>query len=169
VDTLEAIKTRRSVREYQDRAVPENVINQLLAAAMAAPSARNQQPWEFVVITDREILKQISGINPNAQMAAHAPVAILVCGNLALETAPGYWVVDCAAAIQNLLLCAHALGLGAVWTGTYPNEERMDGYTTLLDLPEQVIPHTLVVVGYPTQQPPPQDRFKPERIHYNGW
>jgi nitroreductase len=169
VDTLEAIKTRRSVREYQDRAVPENVINQLLAAAMAAPSARNQQPWEFVVITDREILKQISGINPNAQMAAHAPVAILVCGNLALETAPGYWVVDCAAAIQNLLLCTHALGLGAVWTGTYPNEERMDGYTTLLDLPEQVIPHTLVVVGYPTQQPPPQDRFKPERIHYNGW
>ncbi len=169
MDTLEAIHTRRSVREYQDRPVPETVLNQLLDAAMAAPSARNQQPWEFIVITDREILDQISNINPNAQMAAQAPLAILVCGNLNIEIAPGYWVLDCAAAVQNLLLCAHALGLGAVWTGTYPNEDRMDGYTTLLGLPEHVIPHTLVVVGYPSHLPEPQDRFNPGRIHRNGW
>ncbi len=169
MDTLKAIHTRRSVREYQDRLVPETVLNQLLDAAMAAPSARNQQPWEFIVITDREILDQISNINPNAQMAAQAPLAILVCGNLNIEIAPGYWVLDCAAAAQNLLLCAHALGLGAVWTGTYPDEDRMDGYTALLDLPEHIIPHTLVVAGYPASLPEPQERFNPGRIHHNGW
>jgi nitroreductase len=169
MDILQAIFTRRSVREYQDRPVPEDMINQLLAAAMAAPSARNQQPWEFIVLTDREILEQVARINPNAQMAAQAPLAILICGNLKIEISPGYWVVDCAAAVQNLLLCAHALGLGAVWTGTYPNEERMDGYTQLLDLPEYIVPHTLVVVGYPAQVPESQERFNPERIHHNGW
>jgi nitroreductase len=169
MDTLEAIHTRRSVREYLDQPVPEELINRLLAAGMAAPSARNQQPWEFVVITDRALLSKIPLVNPYAQMAENAPTAILVCGNLRRETSPGYWVVDCAAAVQNMLLCAHASGLGAVWTGTYPNEERMDGYTTLLDLPEHVIPHTLVVLGYPAEQPPPQDRFTPDRVHHNGW
>jgi nitroreductase len=169
MDTLEAIHTRRSVREYQDKPVPEELITKLLAAAMAAPSARNQQPWEYIVITDRGVLGQIPTVNPYAQMASTAPLAILVCGNLHIETSPGYWVVDCAAAVQNLLLSAHALGLGAVWTGTYPNEERMDGYTDLLNLPEYILPHTLVVIGYPTQQPPPQDRFNSERIHHNGW
>lgn len=169
MDTLEAIHTRRSIRQYQDRPVPAETITQLLAAAMAAPSAGNQQPWEYIVITDREILKAIPAINPYAEMAEQAPLAILVCGNLRLETFSGYWVVDCAAAVQNMLLCAHASGLGAVWTGTYPDEERIDGYTALLDLPEHVIPHTLVVIGYPAEQPGHEDRFKPERIHYNGW
>lgn len=169
MDTLEAIHTRRSVREYLEKPVPEEIIIKLLAAAMAAPSARNQQPWEFIVITDKSVLGEIPTVNPYAQMAINAPLAILVCGNLRIETSPGYWVVDCAAAVQNLLLCAHALGLGAVWTGTYPNEERMDGYTALLNLPEYILPHTLVVIGYPAQQPPHQDRFNPKRIHYNGW
>jgi nitroreductase len=169
MDTLEAIHTRRSVRAYQDKPVPEELINKLLAAAMAAPSARNQQPWEFVVITDKSILNSLPSINPFTQMALEAPLAILVCGNLKAETSPGYWVVDCSAATQNMLLCAHALGLGAVWTGTYPNEERMDGYTELLGLPEHILPHSLVVVGYPATVPPPENRFKPERIHHNGW
>lgn len=169
MDTIEAIHTRRSIREYADKPVPKEIVTQLLAAAMAAPSARNQQPWEFVVINNKKLLKRIPEVNPYAQMAARAPLAILVCGNLKVETSPGYWVIDCAAAVQNLLLCAHALGLGGVWTGTYPNEERMDAYTTIFDLPEHVIPHTLVVIGHPAQKPPHQDRFNPERIHYNGW
>jgi nitroreductase len=169
MDTLEAIHTRRSIRVYQNKPVAEETITKLLAAAMAAPSAMNQQPWEFIVVTNRDVLDQISTINPNAQMAERAPLAILVCGNLQRETSPGYWVVDCAAAVQNMLLCAHALGLGAVWTGTYPNEDRMDGYTELFHLPEHVLPHTLVVVGYPAEQRPHPDRFQPARIHYNGW
>lgn len=169
MDTLEAIHTRRSIRKYQDKIISEEILTQLLKAAMAAPSARNQQPWEFVVITDVEIKEKIPAACPFAQMIVNAPLAILVCGNLKVETAQGYWVIDCAAATQNLLLGAHALGLGAVWTGVYPREERMDGLTELLALPEYILPHSLVVIGYPAQQPPQQDRFKPERIHYNGW
>ena len=92
-----------------------------------------------------------------------------ICGNLEIETAPGYWVVDCSAATQNLLLAAHSLGLGTVWTGVYPREERMNGLTDLLNLPEHILPHSLVVLEYPVEIPPQQDRFKPERIHYNTW
>lgn len=169
MDTIEAIHTRRSIREYLDKPIPEELVNKLLAAAMAAPSAVNQQPWEFVVITEKSILEKFPTINPYTQMAASAPLAILVCGDLKAETAPGYWVIDCAAATQNLLLCAHALGLGAVWTGTYPNEDRMDAYSELFGLPEYVVPHSLVILGYPVQQPPSVDRFKTERIHHNGW
>lgn len=169
MDTLEAIHTRRSIREYQDKDISEELIDELLKAAMAAPSARNQQPWEFVVITDPELKKKVPSVCPFAQMIANAPLAILVCGDLKIETAQGYWVVDCSAATQNLLLAAHALGLGAVWTGVYPREERMDGLTELLGLPEYILPHSLVVIGFPAQQPPKQDRFKAERIHMNGW
>jgi nitroreductase len=169
MDTIEAINTRRSIREYQEKDIPEELVKEILKAAMAAPSARNQQPWEFVVITDAELREKIPTVCPFAQMIVEAPLAILVCGDLKIETAQGYWVIDCAAATQNMLLAAHELGLGAVWTGVYPREERMDGLTELLDLPEYILPHSLVVFGYPAQQPPQQDRFKPERIHTNGW
>ena len=169
MDTLTAIHTRRSIREYQDKDIPEDLILELLKAAMASPSARNQQPWEFVVITEPNLRKEIPAVCPFAQMIVAAPLAILVCGNLQIETAQGYWVIDCAAATQNLLLAAHALGLGAVWTGVYPREERMDGLTRLLDMPEFILPHSLVVIGFPALQPPEQERFKPERIHFNGW
>jgi nitroreductase len=169
MDALETIHTRRSIRKYQDRPVPEELIRQVLAAAMSAPSARNAQPWQFVVISDRQLLGEIPRINPNAQMAERAPLAILVCGDLSLEKSPGYWVVDCAAAAQNLLLAAHALGLGAVWTGIYPREQRIDGFRRLLDLPENVIPHSLIPLGYPAEQPARQDRYRAERVHQNHW
>jgi len=169
MDALEAIHTRRSIRKYQDKPVPEEVVEKLLAAAMSAPSARNQQPWQFVVLSDRQLLTQVPQIMPNAPMVARAPLAILVCGDLALEKSPGYWVVDCAAATQNLLLAAHALALGAVWCGVYPRQERMDGLRRLLHLPENVIAHSLVALGYPAEQPAPADRYRRERIHYNHW
>jgi nitroreductase len=169
MDAFEAIHTRRSIRQYQDKAVPGELVEKLLAAAMSAPSARNAQPWQFVVITDRKILQQIPKIQPNAPMAEHAPLGILVCGDLRLELSPGYWVVDCAAAVQNMLLAAHALGLGAVWTGVYPREDRMAGLKQLVGLPEQVLAHSLIIIGYPAEQPPPQDRFRPQRVHHNAW
>ncbi len=169
MDTLEAIHSRRSIRRYEDRPVPEELVRKLLAAASSAPSARNQQPWQFVVIDDRQMLGEIAEVNPNAQMARRALLAILVCGDLGLETLPGYWVVDCAAAVENMLLAAHALGLGAVWTGVYPRQERMDGLRQIARLPEGIMPHSLVVLGYPAEHPVPQDRFRPERVHRNGW
>jgi len=169
MDTLETIRTRRSVRKYQDRPVPPELLEQLLAAAMSAPSARNAQPWHFVVIDDRELLAEIPRINPNARMAAAAAAAILVCGDLKLEKSAGFWVVDCAAATENLLLAAHALGLGAVWTGIHPRQQRVEGFRRMLQLPENVVPHSLVPLGYPAEQPEAADRYRADRIHRNGW
>jgi nitroreductase len=169
MDAVEAIFTRRSIRKYLDKPVPEKIVEKLLAAAMQAPSARNQQPWQFVVIDDRAILAKIPEFMPNAAMVADAPLAILVCGDLALETSPGYWVVDCAAATQNILLAAHALGLGAVWTGVYPRENRMDGLRRLVGLPEKVFAHSLVVLGYPAGQVQAVDRYRSDRIRRNHW
>jgi len=169
MDALEAIRTRRSIREYENRPVPDSLIKQVIAAAMMAPSARNGQPWQFVVIDDRELLDRVPEFHPNAEMARRAPVAILVCGDLTLEGSPGYWPIDCAAATQNLLLAAHALGLGAVWTGVYPREERMNGFRRLLNLPEHVVPHTFVPIGYPAERPVSADRYQPARVHRNGW
>lgn len=167
MDAIETILTRRSIRRYEDRPVDESLIEQLLAAAMAAPSARNGQPWRFIVIDDAETLRAIAEMNPNASMAAEAPLGILVCGDLGLEKSPGYWVVDCAAATQNMLLAAHALGLGAVWTGVWPRENRVKGLAGLLGLPDHVVPHSLVVIGYPAEQPPPQNRYRPDRVSRN--
>jgi len=169
MDALEAIRTRRSIRRYQDRPVPQNLVQRVLAAAMSAPSACNAQPWQFVVIRDRKILKEVPRINPYAAMAEHAPLAILVCGDVSLEISAGYWVVDCAAAVQNLLLAAHTLGLGAVWTGVYPQQDRIEGFRNLLNLPQQVIPHSLIPMGYPAEEPADEDRFRPDRVHLDGW
>ncbi len=169
MDILEALHTRRSIRQYQDRAVPGELIDRLLRAAMAAPSARNAQPWHFVVLDDRKLLDAIPKFAPNAPMVRSAPAAILVCADVRLELSPGYWPVDCAAATQNLLLAAHGLGLGAVWCGIYPREERMAGFRRLLDLPNDVQPHSLVVLGYPAEHPPSQDRYRPDRVHRNAW
>ncbi|MGA2031119.1 MAG: nitroreductase family protein [Thermoguttaceae bacterium] len=169
MDTLESIRTRRSIRKYLDKPVPEELMQNLLVAAMQAPSARNQQPWQFVVINDRAILAEIPRFMPNAAMAAKAPLAILVCGDLDLEKSEGYWVVDCAAAAENMLLAAHALGLGAVWCGVYPREHRMEGLRQLVGLPPNVMAHSLVVVGYPAEQVPPQARHRPERVRRNHW
>ena len=169
MDTLEAIHSRRSVRRYQDKPVPEELVRKLLAAGMSAPSARDAQEWKFVVIDDKAMLTEIGAINPNAKMAQHAPMAILVCADLSLEKSVGYWVVDCAATVENILLAAHALGLGAVWTGVYPRQERMDGLKKLVGLPEGVMAHSLIVLGYPAEQPAPQDRYQSDRVRRNHW
>jgi nitroreductase len=169
MDTLEAIRTRRSIREYQNREVPSDLIRQVLAAAMMAPSARNAQPWHLVVIDAPKLLAAVPQFHPNAAMAPRAAVAILVCGDLNLELSPGYWPIDCAAATENLLLAAHALGLGAVWTGVYPRTDRMQGFRTLLDLPENIIPHTFIPIGYPAEQRESDDRYQADRVHHNGW
>jgi len=169
MDVLEAIHTRRSIRKFQDRAVSGQLIERLIRAAAMAPSARNAQPWQFVVLTDRTLLDRVPEVNRNAWMARDAPAAILVCGDVSLELSPGYWPVDCAAAVQNLLLAAHGLGLGAVWTGIYPRQERIDGFRRLLNLPEHIMPHSLVVIGYPAEKPASEDRYRPERVHWNQW
>jgi nitroreductase len=169
MDALEAIQTRRSVRRYVTRQIDDEIVEQLLSAAMSAPSAANEQPWEFIVIKDREMLDGIPAFSPYARMTTHAPLDILVCADTRNVIVPGFWVQDCSAATQNLLIAAHALGLGAVWTGVYPMDDRMAGFTKHCQLPEGVVPLAFVVVGYPAETPPPQNRFDQDRVHSNGW
>ncbi len=169
MDALEAIRTRRSVRRFTVEPVTEDQLETLLRAAMSAPSAGNQQPWHFIVVDDRALLDRIPEFSPYASMCRQAPLGILVCGDTTLEKHPGYWIQDCSAATQNLLLAAHALGLGAVWTGVHPREERSRSFRDLLKLPDHIMPLAFIVIGHPAERPQPQDRFRPERIRRNRW
>lgn len=169
MELFEAIHTRRSVRSFGPGEITQEQLRTLLGAAMTAPSAGNAQPWQFIVVTDRELLDAVPAFSQYASMARKAPMGILVCGDTSLEKYPGYWVQDCAAATQNLLLAARGLGLGAVWTGVHPMEDRMAGFRKLLNLPEHVMPLSFIVVGHPAQEQKHQDRFNPERVRVNGW
>ena len=157
---IKNMMTRTSIRSYTDEAVSKENIETILRAGMAAPTAVNRQPWHFVVVTNREKLNALAEANRGTRMAAKAPLAIVVCGNMekALEgTGRGFWVQDCSAATENILLAAHALGLGAVWTGLYPNEERSKAVRTLLKAPENIVPLCTIVIGHPAEQPQPKD------------
>ncbi len=166
---MDAILNRRSIRKFTGQPVPDGLVTQLLRAAMAAPSARNQQPWQFVVVRDREVLEAISWASPYSAMTRDAQLAVVVCGDLSREDSPGYWVQDCSAATENLLIAATALGLGAVWLGFYPREERIEALTRILGLPENIVPLSVIPIGYPAEQPPPAERFDPSRIHLDRW
>jgi nitroreductase len=169
MDAMEAILTRRSVREYSDEPVSEAVVGQILRAAMQAPSAGNQQPWHFVVVRDRALLDAVPTFHPHAQMLRQAPAAILVCADTRDLKYADLWVQDCAAAAQNLLLAAHALGLGAVWIALHPYDARSGPVCALFGLPPQVRPLCLVAIGHPGSPTPIQDRFQPERVHRDRW
>ncbi len=169
MDTLQAIMTRRSVRQFADEPVSPEAVDCILKAAMAAPSAGNQQPWQFVVLTERALLDKMADIHPHAQMIRQTPVAVLVCGDLKREVHTGYWVQDCAAASQNLLLAVHAQGLGAVWTGVYPREDRVTAIQAALGLPEHIVPIALIPIGVPAERPGPIDRYDQGRVHHNRW
>jgi len=169
MDTIEAIMTRRSIRKYTANRVPAEAVEQILRAGMAAPSAANEQPWHFVVITERKTLVQVPAFHPHAHMLKEAALAILVCNDSALELSKGRGVLDCSAATQNMLLAAHDLGLGAVWVGIFPVEERMNGMRKLLNMPARIVPISLVSIGYNSEGPRMEDRFKPERVHYEHW
>ena len=167
---LNNIASRVSVRSYLDKPVEDAKIEQLLRAGMAAPSAMNKQPWHFVVVTDKQQLAALAKANPYAGMAAKAPLAIVVCGDMS-KALPGsareFWVQDCSAATENILLAANAMGLGAVWTGTYPSEERVKAVSKVLQLPKKLIPLNTIVIGYPDGTNTPKDKWKPANVSYN--
>jgi nitroreductase len=169
MDTRTAIMTRRSIRRYQDREVEEEKVQILLKAAMQAPSSRNSQPWHFIVVTERKTLDAIPAFHPHAKMLLQAPLGIAVCGDTGIEESVEYINSNCSAVTQNLLLAAHDLGLGAVWLGIYPRQERIEGIRRLLALPERIIPISLIAFGYPAEEKEPQDRFRQERVHWQVW
>lgn len=169
MDAMEAIRTRRSIRKYTGKPVSENLVKEILRAGMMAPSAGNQQPWHFVVADDRSVLNEIPKTHPYAGAVKESPVAIVVCGDTRLEKHEGYWVQDCSAAVQNMLLAAHSLGLGTVWLGVFPRGDRVEGLRKLFGLPKEVIPLAVIAVGYAAEKRESTDRFDAARIHRNKW
>ena len=169
MDTFEVILTRRSIRQFTRKTIDEELQKKLLQAAMQAPSARNTQAWQFVVIDDRQILREISNFHPYADMLKQAPLAIAICGDFQLEESVDYLALNCAAATENILLAVHAFGLGAVWLAIHPRKQRIKDLRNLLDLPDDIIPISLVAVGYPKEQKGLANRFNPEKVHYNRW
>jgi nitroreductase len=171
MDILEAIHTRRSIRKYTDQPVADELIDQILTAGMMAPSARNEQAWQFVVVRRPETLQALSQVSPYAGMVRHAQAAIVVCGDRQKETVASldYWALDCSAATQNMLLAAHALGLGCVWVAVYPREERIAALRQVLPLPDHIVPLCLLPLGYPAETRGPVERFDKTRIHAEQW
>ncbi|TKG93670.1 nitroreductase family protein [Puteibacter caeruleilacunae] len=171
-NALSTIHNRKSVRRYSDQKVTKQQLEDLVRAGMAAPSAVNKQPWGFVAIDDREILDKLGDALPYAKMLKNATAAIIVCGNLrkALDGwEQEFWIQDCAAASQNILLAAQAMGLGAVWTAAYPAKDRMQSITRILRLPEYVIPLNVIPIGYPLEEGVAKDKWKPENLHWQRW
>lgn len=164
---IDTIFTRRSIREYTEEAVDEDEVKMLLEAAMAAPSASNRKPWHFVVVTERRILDNLARVHPYGKMLLNAPLCIAVCGDT--QTSPRFWVQDCSAATENLLLAAAALGLGAVWLGVHPKEERIGPIRKVLGLPETVIPLNLVSIGHPAEEKEPRTQYEEQRVHHQRW
>lgn len=166
---MDLLKFRKSVRRFKDKKVEEDVITEILSAAMQAPSAGNEQPWDFVVIREREIINKIMEFHPFSHALSTAGVAIVVCGDKNKEKFNGFWVLDCAAATENILIASEHFGLGAVWLGIYPLEDRIAKLKSILNLPDSVIPLSIVPIGYPDENRKIISRYDVSRIHYNKW
>ena len=163
---LDIIFSRRSIRLYADEPVSEADIQSLLEAGMAAPSASNRKPWHFVVVTERDTLRALAAAHPFGKMLAGAAVAIAVCGDSAISD---WWVQDCSAATENILVAAVGLGLGAVWLGSHGRPEREGAIREVLDIPEQIGVLSLLSIGHPGEEKEARTRYEPARVHWGHW
>lgn len=169
---VETILNRTSIRVYADKDVEKAKETLLLKAAMAAPTAGNKRPWAFVVVRDKEIRKQIAAKLRSAGMVANAPLAVVICGDMNKRfpgDAADFWVQDVSAATENLLLAAHALDLGAVWCGVHPVPQRVKDISAILGLPENIVPLSVVAVGYPKAPQAPKDKWDESLVHQDKW
>lgn len=169
MEALEAIFTRRSIRKYLQDPVSDDELRILLKAGMLAPSANNGQPWHFIVVNKRSLLNAITEFHPWSKMLLEAPLAIIVCAYVPRDKLYDMWIQDCAAASQNILLAAHAIGLGGVWLGVHPRQERVSGVVKLFNLSEEIKPFSILVIGHPSEKAESVDRFHHEKIHINRW
>ena len=164
---LENIANRKSVRNYiEGKAIEADKIEKLLRAGMVAPTGKNIQPWEFIVVTQRSALDTLATKLPYAKMLNQATLAIIVCADI---TKSVYWYIDCAAVTENILLAAEAMQLGAVWTATYPYEDRMNAVKEVVKHPDHIQSLCVIPIGYPSVETSPKDKWKPEKIHYEKW
>jgi len=170
-EKLNFIFGRRSIRQYTNQPVADEDIQAILEAGMAAPSACACDPCRIIVLTERAVLDKVADILPYGKMLHHAPLGFIICGDIsqAHTQTLSYLLQDCAAAIENMLLSIHTLGLGAVWLGIHPREERITAITKLFNLPKSIIPVSAMAVGYPAETKPPRTRFKSEYVHFNRW
>lgn len=169
-NTIDTIYDRRSIRKYLDKPVNPDIVQEILRAAMHAPSGYNRQPWHFVVFDNKDTIKTVKEMHPYASSLETAPVCIMVCGDTEKELAKGFYQVDCSAAIENMLLAAKALGLGTCWMGIYPWEETMAAFREKFNLPQNVEPFALIALGYAEKElQRPSDRVDESKIHYNKW
>lgn len=170
-DALTVIHSRKSVRNFTGQDVNKELLEKIIKAGMAAPTAVNKQPWSFVVVTDRKALNSLRDGLPHAKMLDKAGAAIIVCAipEKAFEKKVEYAVIDSTCASENILLAAEALGLGAVWTAAYPYNDRMDFVRKTLHIPDDVIPLNVIPIGHPTGVDKPKDKFKTENIHWEKW
>ena len=179
---LDVIMTRTSIRHFTGDAVPQDQLETLLKAGMAAPTAMNSQPWRFVVLTDKDRIAELLGGGPRSGMFTEAGAVIVVCGQTTMMRKPFgqpdapateqpniFWFEDCSAATENILLAARALGLGAVWTAGYPAQERIAPLAAALGLPDNVVILSIIPVGIPAEDPAPKDKWNPDNIHWNQW
>ncbi len=171
-DTLKTIFSRKSIRSYKDEPVSKEKLEMLIKAGMAAPTAVDKRPWEYIVITDRKVLKQLADALPYAKMASTAAAAIIVGGDVRKQWGgmeSDYWIMDCSAATENILLAAESMGLGAVWTAIYPEDARIRAVRQILGIPPHIVPLNLVPVGVPAGREKPKDKYNPTQIHWNKW
>ncbi len=173
MDAIKNIMSRISVRQFSDQAISEVDLRQILVAGMAGPSCKNTRDWSFLVVRDRETLNKMADANgPSAEPLRKCQVGILVCGDLerSFELAPDYWVIDGSIATQNMILAAHALGIGSVWLGTWPQISRMQGQAELFNLPETQKPHSIIAFGYPKNESTKEKLiWEEDRVHYEKW
>ena len=165
-ELINVILARRSIRKYVSTPVDDADVQTLLEAAMAAPSASNLKPWHCVVVTNRERLDALAEAHPHGKMLFQAPLCIAVCGDITISR---FWVQDCSAATENLLLAANALGLGAVWLGVYPREDRVVFVKRILKIPETIIPLNLISIGHPAEVKEPRTQYNELRVHREQW
>ena len=169
MDTLKAILSRRSIRVFSDKEIGNTELEEILRAAMYAPSGGNAQPWDFVVIRDKAILRELEITSKYTEPLKTANRAIVVCGNKEKEKFPDLWVQDCSAAIQNIMLAAHNLGIGSTWLGVYPIEDRINNTSKIIGTPNHITPFAIVAMGYPGEEKTMPDRFNLANIHMDKW
>lgn len=169
METMDAILTRRSIRKYLPEPVSRDLIENILKAGMSAPSAGDEQPWHFIIINRYNLLEKISEMHPYAKMLKNAPAVLLLCADPNVPKFKDFWVQDCSAASENMLLAAHAQGLGAVWIGIYPAEKLVTGIRELLNIPEHMIPFSAIAIGHPAEEKSGRSRYEISRVHDNSW
>jgi nitroreductase len=165
--SLDTVLSRRSIRRYTDEPVSAEDLRHLLEAGMAAPSSRNRRPWHFVTVTDRGTLDRLAEVHPHGKMLFEATAAIAVCGDTAIS--PDYWVQDCSAATENILVEAAGMGLGTCWLGVHPREERIEAIAGVLGIPDDTGILSLIAVGHPAEEKEARTQYDESRVHRDKW